>query len=358
MRPPPAPDSDPSRLVGKTVSRPGAPVGEGGSAAASPPGVSASDLKKRLATAAVAIPIIIACIWAGGVWWMVFVVTVIALGTWEFAGFMEAKGLHFSKSVGLTASVGLGLLAQGSNEYFVTILLTVTILLALIRQLGRGDISSAISGTSATLFGVIYVGWLGSHLILIRNLGIEIGDKYLRRGGLPVPQGFDDVGFFFVLLAVACTFLSDTGGYFFGRAWGKHKLAPSISPKKSWEGLLGSLLFAMAGGVLVKFVFLRFFYEGRSYAQDFGYGHCVIVGLLCSSFGLAGDLAESLLKRDARIKDASGLLPGHGGFLDRLDSLNFAVPLTYYYVKIYYYVHFAPDVGGDVTRLLRRYGIG
>ena len=349
----------PSRLVERVVSRPGAPHGEALAQGAAPPpqAKKASDLGQRLGTAVILLPLIIYLMIKGGVPWMIFVVCVIGLGSIEFAYLMEAKGLVPARRLGIPAAMALGVLAQGSNEYFVTLLLTATILLLLVRQLGRKDISSAITATSVTIFGVIYVGWLGAHLILLRNLGSEIAEKYLRVKGLPVAAGFEDIGCFFLFLAVAATFLADTGGYFAGRAFGKHKLAPTISPKKTWEGLAGSLVFSALGALVVKAVFERH-YAGRPYAADLPYLHCVILGALAALFGVAGDLAESLLKRDARVKDASGFLPGHGGFLDRLDSLNFVVPISYYYIKIYYYLQLTAEPSRDVWKLLQRYGIG
>ncbi len=348
-----------SRWIERIVSRPGAPHGEAlpRGAAPAPSAKKGGDLGKRLGTAVVLLPLIIYLMIEGGVPWMIFVVCVIGLGSIEFAYLMEAKGLVPARRLGIPAAMALGVLAQGSNEYFVTLLLTATILLLLIRQLGRKDISSAITATSVTIFGVLYVGWLGAHLILLRNLGSEIAEKYLRVRGLPVAAGFEDIGCFFLFLAVAATFLADTGGYFVGRALGKHKLAPTISPKKTWEGLGGSLVFSALGALAVKAIFERQ-YAGRPYAGDLSYVHCAILGVLAALFGVAGDLAESLLKRDARVKDASGFLPGHGGFLDRLDSLNFVVPISYYYIKIYYYLQLTPEPARDVWKLLRRYGIG
>lgn len=372
---PPVNSGGPSRLVQAIVSGPGFREGapsttpgnpeKPGSAPPPPSGRGASDLQKRLATAAVALPLIIGLMLVGGVWWMLLVVVVVGLGSVEFYLFMEAKGLVPHKALGTAAAIGLVIVAQGSNEYYVTLLLTCAILAILIRQLGQRDISTAISGMSVTIFGVIYVGWLGAHLVLVRNLGSEIAAKYMSRGGASfpgfnskaaIPQGFEDIGLFFMLLAMASTFLADTGGYFVGRKFGKHKLAPTISPKKSWEGLGGSVLFAVAGALIVRTIFLAI-YKGQPYQHDLGYAHCAILGVLAAFFGLAGDLVESMLKRDARVKDASGLLPGHGGFLDRLDSLNFTVPLTYYYIKIYYYLLLAKDVKGDWLRFLERYGL-
>ena len=350
----------PSRLVQETVSAPGTPQ--------SPEAKPASDLKTRLLTAVIAVPLIIAFLYGGGMWWMLLVLVVMGLGTTEFYMFMEAKGAKPHRVVGISATLALVIIAQGSNAYYVTHILMLAILGVLMWQLMiRRETADSISAMSVTIFGVIYVGWLGSHFVLLRNVGVELADKYFAKGasGFFASLGANtggshnvaNIGLLFMLLALAGTFLADTGGYFVGRKFGKTKLAPSISPKKSWEGLGGSFVFAIAGCMLFKFLYTLLFPEEK-YAAEFPYIHCAILGALMTGFGLAGDLVESMLKRDAQVKDASGLLPGHGGFLDRLDSLNFTVPLTYYYVKVYYFVNFDPGAGEAAQKFLQRYGIG
>lgn len=377
----------PSRLVEKTVSAPGGveakapeqaePAAEPAAAAEAPAEKKSSDLGTRLLTAVVAIPLILLFLYGGGLWWMLLVCVVMGLGATEFYMFMEGKGMKPHRLVGISATLGLVIIAQGSNAYYVTHLLMLAILGVLMWQLMiRRETADAISAMSVTIFGVIYVGWLGSHFVLLRNVGVEVAGKYFSRGGAGGASSFlkgiglsggsstaahaggiENVGMLFMLLAIAGTFLADSGGYFMGRKFGKTKLAPSISPKKSWEGLGGSFIGATLGCMLLKFAYTLIFPEEK-FAAEFEYYHCAILGALITVFGLAGDLVESMLKRDARVKDASGLLPGHGGFLDRLDSLNFTVPLTYYYVKIYYFLNLTPDVGAQVSKFLQRYGIG
>lgn len=352
-----------SGVASQTVSAPGAPEAP----------KAGSDLSRRLLTAAVAIPLILAFLYGGGLWWMTMVCAVMALGTIEFCMFMEAKGLKPHRLVAISATLGLVIIAQGSNAYYVTHILMLAILGVLMWQLMiRRETLDAIVAMSVTIFGVIYVGWLGSHFVLLRNVGVEIAGKYFS-GATGGVAGFlsgigvnasnageanlPNIGLLFMLLAIAGTFLADTGGYFVGRKFGKTKLAPSISPKKSWEGLGGSFLFAIVGCMLFKWLYTLLF-PAEKFAAEFEYYHCAILGALITVFGLSGDLVESMLKRDAQVKDASGLLPGHGGFLDRLDSLNFTVPLTYYYVKIYYFMKLTPDVGASFSNFLSRYGIG
>lgn len=330
-------------------------LAEGAPAAPAP--AKASDLKARVVTAIVAVPIIVALSWIGGLWFMLLIVGVVGAASYEFYTFMEAKNYAPAKRVGTIASIALVVLAQGSNEYFITLLLTATILVVMMYRIARGSVATAISGTSVTFFGIIYVGWLNAHFVLLRNIGYEVTAKYMVPWGQAAPDEFIEIGFFYLILALVCTFLADTGGYFMGRKFGRRKLAPTISPKKTWEGLGGSFLGAIGGGLVAKVIFQFIIYHGESYAGDFGYGHVVILAILITAFGLIGDLAESQIKRDAQVKDSSGLLPGHGGLLDRLDSLCFSIPITYYYVKIYYYFRLSPDVSGDFFRFLERFSL-
>ena len=158
-----------------------------------------------------------------------------------------------------------------------------------------------LPGWGAYIFGVLYVGLLLGHFILLKNL--ENGEALV----------------FFVILV---TWLSDTGGFFVGKTWGKHSLAPRLSPQKTIEGLLGGVLFSVVGAVLSQFTFVPFF----------SLGQCVMLGVGLAVLGAIGDLAESAIKRSVSVKDSGTMIPGHGGVLDRVDSLLFTGPAMYYYV--------------------------
>jgi phosphatidate cytidylyltransferase len=129
-----------------------------------------------------------------------------------------------------------------------------------------------------------------------------------------------------VYLAVFTTFVNDIGAFFIGRAWGKHKLASTISPGKSWEGAIGGFLSAIIGALVIFAILTQFF------TLPFAYWQVILLGCLVGIFAQLGDLAESLLKRNMGAKDSGKLLPGHGGILDRLDSVIFVGPMVYYYV--------------------------
>ena len=154
----------------------------------------------------------------------------------------------------------------------------------------------------------MYVGWLLSYLVALRGL---------------------DNGRSWVFLAIFATFGSDSAAYFVGKAIGKHKLAPDISPKKTWEGAIGGLV----GAAAVSLLFLL--PTPVQLTAYLNWWQMIIIGLLVSIFGQLGDLVESLFKRNAGVKDSGNVFPGHGGMLDRMDSIVFAVVVVYYIVVLF-----------------------
>jgi phosphatidate cytidylyltransferase len=138
-------------------------------------------------------------------------------------------------------------------------------------------------------------------------------------------------GWIWVYLAMLTTFANDTGAYFVGRAKGKHKLAPAISPSKTWEGAMGGLICAIVAATVIATV-LKLISPKLGIPFAFQYWQIVLLGFLVSLFAQLGDLVESLLKRNTGVKESGDLLPGHGGILDRFDSLIFVGAMIYYYV--------------------------
>lgn len=167
-----------------------------------------------------------------------------------------------------------------------------------------------LAGVGVTIFGVLYVAFLGGFLVATR-IGFD------DRPGLSTHL----LGYFFLVI-----FASDIGAYFAGRAIGKHKLAPAISPGKTVEGLIGGLL---AAGVAAAVATWWFF-------PELPYQFSIPLAIVLAIVGVLGDLAESAMKRGAGAKDAASILPGHGGFLDRLDSLLFGAPILYYFARFYF----------------------
>lgn len=306
-----------------------------------------SNLTQRVLTAIVAVPILIALIVTGGVAFDVLIGGAVIIGLREFFAMMEARGFKPSKKTGYALGALFVAVASLSNEYYLTILVTFSALAIMVIQLYKQDVKASISGMAVTVFGLLYVAWLLSHAVLLRNVGFELIDKYAHLERFTQfaasPQDAERfakaMGLFFVFLTLACTFLNDTGAYFAGRFFGRHKLAPIVSPKKTWEGAIGGVLTAMFAGAAVKYVFDRWVPDGN--LVRFPYLGCVLVGFLLGISGILGDLTESLIKRDADIKDSGSILPGHGGMLDRIDALLFTLPVTYYVVKVHYYLRFS-----------------
>jgi phosphatidate cytidylyltransferase len=283
------------------------------------------ELKKRLMTAAVAVPILLLLIYVGGIPFLLLIITFIIAGIWELNRIMENRGYHPQPEISLLAGAGMALVAYSGNALYLNMYLTLALLAILIFQLGRQDVSLAMNGFSTTIAGVFYIGWLLSHAVLVRNFGLSLRTESVKSAFLLRDSHLGhDVGLFFTIMVLACVFLNDTGAYFAGKNLGKKKLAPTISPNKTWEGFWGGLATAWVTACLVNLVF----------QSHFSYWHCLAIGTLVAVFGTLGDLLESLIKRDAKIKDSGTFFPGHGGVLDRLDSILFSFPVVYYYLRI------------------------
>ncbi len=284
-----------------------------------------NELALRLLSAAVLVPSVLYLIVRGGVFFLAGVIVLVLLGLREFYQFIEAKGAHPQVGFGLVAGAALPVVAFVGNEYHATILMTAVLLAVMIVQIGKAQITEALSSISGTFFGVFYVGWLLSHAVVLRFFYDVVATKWSPQTAAVF---FDPLsGLFYLLFTVVTVVLCDAGAYFAGRAWGKRKLAPTISPGKTVEGALGGIVVGTAGGLATKLVFDLFW---PSLTVGFGWGTAAGFAVLLATVGMIGDLVESLLKRDAQIKDAGRLLPGMGGILDRIDSNLLAIPVMYY----------------------------
>ncbi len=289
-----------------------------------------SDLPARLVTAGILVPFVIYMIYLGGLWYLGTVIAIILLGQREFYRLIEDKGAQPLVSWGLAAGAALPVVAYLGNEYHATILMTFALLGVMVAQLRKPQITEALSSISGTFFGVFYVGWLLSHAVVLRGFYDKVGVARSEELGL-VPE----VGIFFMIFALAALVGCDTGAYFAGRAYGKRKLAPRISPGKSVEGAIGGILAGTAAGLLMKGVFDVFW---PSLSQAFTWSAAIPFGIVLSLVGILGDLVESLLKRDAKVKDTGALLPGTGGVLDRIDSPLLGIPVMYYMLLGYVFL--------------------
>jgi phosphatidate cytidylyltransferase len=254
------------------------------------------------------------------------------LGLNEFYGLISAKGATPHRLLGNIAAASLPVIAYVGDASLATTALTVTLLTLMILQLTKQEIREAIASVSETFFGVIYVGWLLSYAVSVRCIASELE----RRFGMPVdPQ----VGLFYMIFCLTAVVCSDSGAYFVGRAYGRRKLAPAISPNKTVEGAIGGVLTGGVLAVLVKVVFTLF--VPGELSRDLPWIASFFFGMTLAAVAVLGDLIESLLKRDAAIKDAGDLLPGVGGVLDRIDSALLGIPVMYYLLLAYYWAHYA-----------------
>jgi phosphatidate cytidylyltransferase len=266
-------------------------------------------LASRLMTASVGVPVAIVCSLVGGVPFLLAMNLVIGAGLFEFYRMMEAKGIRPYKTVGVAAGLGVSWYVYFLGGVFSSLFITLVLVAIMTMELFRRDCELAVFHISTTIFGVFYVAWLGSHVILLRQLGEGVVGT--------------DYGGFFVILAFALAWGTDTGAYFVGHSIGKTKLLPRVSPSKSVEGAVGGFVVAIVVGLIAKLTILPILTVADA----------LVLGLLSPAMAVLGDLVESLMKRDVRIKDTSRALPGHGGMLDRFDSVLFVAPLVYYYLR-------------------------
>ena len=265
---------------------------------------------KRVAAGALFIPAFIAVTRAGGFAFLGFVDLVILLGMLEFYGMMRRKGIQPYRGIGVLCGLTLSTYVFFRSGLYANFFLTFVVIALMGLELTRRDSRLAVYHVSTTVFGVIYVAFLASHMILLRELPLLVD--------LPYADGAS-----FVFLAFAVTWASDTGAFAIGRLFGRTPLLTRVSRNKTWEGALGGVAAAGLAGWLAS----------QTFAPYLDAPHAVIVGALASLVGLLGDLFESMLKRDAEVKDSGRIIPGHGGVLDRFDSLLFTVPLIYYFLK-------------------------
>lgn len=267
-----------------------------------------NELLTRVLVALTGIPLLIFLIWRGE-WYFFTLITVIVLGgQQEFYLLARKKNGHPHSIAGMVLVLTLLLsIEMGFSPLLLAGALLVLLYLFIVEMFSNQG--SALLNTALTLGGVFYPGVLLSGLIFLR--------AHIIDGSINSARGFI-ITLFFAIWA------NDTFAYFSGRAWGRHKLLERVSPKKSIEGAIGGI----CGSVLV---FLTVHFAGW---YDITFGFALIGGLLTGVFGPLGDLVESWFKRDAGVKDSSHLLPGHGGILDRFDSLIIVTPifLIYYFV--------------------------
>lgn len=270
----------------------------------------------RLLTAVVVLPFLIASILVPWLKWLFVAMAIAAMALALFEFYVLAKKRHLKPDTGagFLAAVAILVVACFPADLYNVILVQLIIIVltggTLVAATLRGaPFDKMIGSVGATILGVLYISLLGSHLVALRlwqNAAVAA----------------DMLSFFFLVLMGG-----DAGAYYVGRAFGKRKLAPSISPGKSWEGVAGGVAAAVVMAAVAHYWFFR----------ELPLKYALPLAVVMTVVGIFGDLAESALKRGAGAKDAASILPGHGGLLDRLDSLLFNAPLIYYFARFYFH---------------------
>lgn len=260
-------------------------------------------LRQRVLSALVMVPFVVVAAWLGGWWFTALIALVAGLAAWELYGLLARTSRKPMTYVGVVLVVLLILESQlPADAERLQIVLVVGVLACLTLGLYWHSDYPA-SDITLTLGGALYIGITLRYVAQLR--------------GLP-----DGLGW--IALAALTTWITDSGAYFIGKRFGKHKFAPRISPKKTWEGFFGGMLVGTVSAVLLSIWLV----PGLSWY----YG--LAIGVLIGTVGPLGDLSESLFKRQADAKDSSNLIPGHGGFFDRIDSFFFVGPVVYLFAII------------------------
>jgi phosphatidate cytidylyltransferase len=281
------------------------------------------DLGARVAVAAVGIPAVLGLLYAGG--WVLGVplAVIAALGAGEVYRFAEARGVRAFGWMGMPAAGAVVLIAVARPDFpsmapwvlgLMGALAVGSLKLALV---WRGPKGSPLGAVSVTLFGALYAGLPTAFVVFLHAMPSRMDWGELRASPW--------MGLMVVALPLSATWIGDAAAYFAGSAWGKKKLFPSVSPGKSWVGAWAGTAGAAAAGAGWLLV-ARPFLPGLPVS---GVGVAAGMGAILGVAAIMGDLSESLLKREAGMKDSGHLFPGHGGVLDRLDALVFTIPTAY-----------------------------
>lgn len=257
------------------------------------------------------------CIMLGGIYLLILILAIIFLASKEYVKILEHKGFYPSLKIILASEIILGIIMYNERTDYIAGALTICTFASFLWVLFIGR-QPYIANVATTILGFVYCGYFPLHLLLLRNINS--------------PTFNDGLGF--VVMMFTAILLTDVGCYYAGSKFGKHKLAPVISPNKTIEGSIGGIISAIFGAVVVGIFINIWFVPVNWYVP-------ILAGFLCTIFAQIGDLCESLIKRDAGVKDSGNSLPGHGGFLDRADSFVLTIPVMYYFCK---YFVFSDDI--------------
>jgi len=271
-------------------------------------------LRTRFLTAVVLIPIVFLCIYRGALSFLTLVASFLTLAEIEFCRLVARDGFRPTLAFGLGTVwlflVNTQLQAHSSTLDLLQPGLALLLLSSLAWQLFHQR-SHPVVDWALTMTGGLYLGVCGACIVNLR---------YLQPDGL-----------WWTLIVIPAIIIADSGAYFFGRAWGQRKLAPILSPHKTWEGYLAGVI---TSGALTAWLASIWRMKAESTTAISGM-HGLTLGILVAVFAPIGDLAISMIKRQVGAKDSSGILPGHGGALDRMDSVLWAAVIGYYYAKMF-----------------------
>lgn len=263
-------------------------------------------LIKRLITAAVLIPLTITFFFLGGWYYLFFITVFLTIAAWEYWQIFQKGGFSPNAPLLFASIIFLSFLRFQYGFLGSDIILAAAVMIALAfhtLSFELGNENSSID-FGITLGGILYLGWLGGYFISLRFL----------------PNGL-----WWILLVIPAVSIADSGAYFIGSKYGKNKMSPKVSPKKTWEGYLGGVIFSLIGGAFLGMLL-------HNQAPEITTVNGLILGTVMGIITPLGDLGESMLKRQFHIKDSSTLLPGHGGFMDRIDSMLWAACIGYYLI--------------------------
>lgn len=272
--------------------------------------MSLGNTSTRIIVSIIAIPAIVAVTYFGKIPFLLFVLAISLFAFYEFHLMLKNKNSNGNLLLGFVA-VAFLIVNQYHlmmNSYdFILIWFALLLLIELFRNK-----NSALGNLGGTTLSVLFLGLFGGSLLGIREF-YSIDDEFYVNGG-------------YLIISILITiWICDSAAFFGGTALGKHKLFPRVSPNKSWEGAVFGFIFAIVTMITAKFILLDFL-EWKD---------VIVIGLIVGVIGQIGDLVESLIKRDAGVKDSSAIIPGHGGIFDRFDSLLFSSPFIYFYLKYF-----------------------
>ncbi len=273
-------------------------------------------LAKRVGAGIVLIPIVLLITHRGGFAFACFIALLAALGSLEFARMAAARALRISSVVVMAGSALVVFAFYFGSLAAAAAVITLVAFVAMIERLARVDVEKYVLSVSLSITAVVYTGWLLGSFVLLREFAAEA----LK----PEFAGQGDIGRSLVFLVLILAWSNDSGAYFVGSAIGRHRLMARVSPSKTVEGALGGIAACIVAALISRATFAPFLAPGDAVLG------AVLVGAAC----IVGDLVESMLKRSTGVKDSSHLIPGHGGLLDRFDSLLFAGPVFYLFAKL------------------------